>query len=150
MYSKEEKVKPINNHLTCEFFIFFLKASTSTLLSFATITILKIRFFLGKIGTSMLTVTSTSFLSGSLSQRLLLISDEQLGCKSYKRENNNSSNAIVSLPVRKSESLSIASYGEVCKGTSTNYEMISARPLEDLSLTCLKSSSSRKTLVLQC
>lgn len=76
MYSKEEKVKPINNRLTCEFFIFLLKASTSTLLSFATITILKITFFLGKIGTSMLTVTSTSFLSGSLSQRLLLISDE--------------------------------------------------------------------------
>ena len=45
MYSKEEKVKPMNNHLTCEFFIFFLKASTSTLLSFATIIILKIRFF---------------------------------------------------------------------------------------------------------
>ena len=51
MYSKEEIDKPINNRLTCEFFIFFLKASTSTLLSFATIIILKITSFLGKIGT---------------------------------------------------------------------------------------------------
>lgn len=76
MYSKEEIDKPINNRLTCEFFIFFLKASTSTLLSFATIIILKITFFKGKIDTSMLTVASTSFLSGSLSQRLLLICDE--------------------------------------------------------------------------
>lgn len=46
MYSKEEIDKPINNRLTCEFFIFFLKASTSTLLSFATIIIIKITFFL--------------------------------------------------------------------------------------------------------
>lgn len=78
MYSKEEKVKPINNRLTCEFFIFFLKASTSTLLSFATIIILKITFFFRQ--NRHINADSyqygTSFLSGSLSQRLLLISDE--------------------------------------------------------------------------